>query len=75
MTPERRAEIASLGGKAVPASKRSFSTNHKLAQSAGRKGGESIPPEKRSFSLDSDLASRAGRLGGLAVQQQKESSK
>jgi general stress protein YciG len=39
MTPERRAEIARLGGSSVPAAKRSFSQNRALAKSAGRKGG------------------------------------
>jgi hypothetical protein len=39
MTPERRREIARLGGRAVPAEKRSFSTDPTLASSAGRKGG------------------------------------
>lgn len=66
MTPERRAEIARLGGQSVKPEHRSFSTNKDLATSAGRKGGQAVPAEKRSFSQDNDLASRAGRLGGLA---------
>lgn len=39
ITPERRREISSLGGKAIPAAKRSFSQNRELAREAGRKGG------------------------------------
>lgn len=39
-SPERRAEIARKGGAAVPAEKRSFSQNRKLAREAGRKGGK-----------------------------------
>jgi general stress protein YciG len=39
MTPERRREIARKGGAAVPANKRSFSKDAKLAASAGSKGG------------------------------------
>lgn len=39
MTPERRREIASLGGQAVPAEKRAFS-DRKLAKIAGRRGGK-----------------------------------
>lgn len=39
MSPERRREIAALGGAAVPADKRSFSQQRDLASSAGRKGG------------------------------------
>lgn len=40
MSPERRREIASLGGKAVPAHERSFSKDRTLAATAGRAGGE-----------------------------------
>jgi general stress protein YciG len=36
---EKRREIASKGGKSVPAEKRSFSQNRNLASEAGRKGG------------------------------------
>ena len=39
MSPEKRSAIASLGGKAVPADRRSFSTNPELAAAAGAKGG------------------------------------
>ena len=35
MTPEKRKEIAILGGKAVPAEKRAFSTKKGLAAKAG----------------------------------------
>lgn len=41
MDPERVREIASMGGKSVPAEKRSFSQNRNLAASAGAKGGSS----------------------------------
>ena len=39
MTPERRKEIASMGGKAVSADKRAFSQSRDLARAAGRLGG------------------------------------
>ena len=39
LTPEQRREMSSMGGKAVPDEKRSFSINRKLAAEAGRKGG------------------------------------
>lgn len=39
MTPEKRREIASMGGKSVPDDRRSFSQNRDLAATAGRKGG------------------------------------
>lgn len=38
MDPERQRQIASAGGKSVPASKRSFA-DKSLAAEAGRKGG------------------------------------
>lgn len=39
MTPERRSEIARMGGASVPHEKRSFSQDGALAREAGRKGG------------------------------------
>lgn len=39
MTPERRKEIARLGGASVPTDKRTFSKDRTLASSAGAKGG------------------------------------
>ena len=39
MTPERRQDIARMGGASVPSEKRSFATNIDLAREAGRKGG------------------------------------
>ncbi len=66
MNAERQKQIASMGGKAVPDSKRSFSQNRELAAQAGRKGGQSVPDEKRSFSQNPGLAAQAGRKGGQA---------
>jgi len=40
MDPERRREIARMGGASVPGEKRSFSQDRSLARDAGRKGGE-----------------------------------
>ncbi len=40
MNQERQRQIASMGGKAVPDEKRSFSQNPELAAEAGRKGGQ-----------------------------------
>jgi general stress protein YciG len=39
MEPERQRKIASMGGSSVPAEKRPFAQNHRLAAEAGRKGG------------------------------------
>ena len=66
MNQERQRQIASMGGKAVPDEKRSFSQNRELAAVAGRKGGQSVPDEKRSFSQNPELAAEAGRKGGQA---------
>ena len=66
MSQERQRQIASMGGKAVPDGKRSFSQNRQLAAAAGRKGGQSVPDEKRSFSQNRRLAAEAGRKGGQA---------
>jgi general stress protein YciG len=40
MNETRQREIASKGGRSVPADKRSFSQNRSLASAAGRKGGQ-----------------------------------
>ena len=40
LTPERRREIASLGGKSVAPVERAFSKDRNLAAAAGRVGGE-----------------------------------
>lgn len=69
LTPERRREIAVMGGRAVPAAKRSFSQNSDLAAAAGRKGGKATRPEARSFSTNRQLAAEAGRKGGSARHQ------
>lgn len=39
MSEDRQREIASKGGRSVPAEKRSFSQDRGLASEAGRKGG------------------------------------
>src|ERR1700758_1385977 len=73
MDAERQRQIASMGGKAVPDEKRSFSQNRRLAAEAGRKGGQSVPGSKRSFSQNRELAATAGRKGGQSVPDEKRS--
>jgi hypothetical protein len=73
MNAERQRQIASMGGKAVPDEKRSFSQNRRLAAEAGRKGGQSVPGSKRSFSQNRELAAVAGRKGGQSVPDEKRS--
>lgn len=63
--------IACKGGANVPAEKRSFHQDRKLARKAGRVGGRSVAPENRAFARDPALAVEAGRLGGLAGQRRR----
>lgn len=39
LSPERRREVAAMGGKAVPAAKRAYSRDNALARASGLKGG------------------------------------
>jgi uncharacterized protein len=71
MNPEKRREIARMGGKSVPPEKRSFSQNSDLAMSAGRKGGQSVEPGNRSFSRNPALAAKAGSMGGKTSRQRQ----
>lgn len=71
MTPEKRKEIATKGGKSVPKEKRAYSVNRDLAAKAGSKGGKASRPEKRSFKMDPALASRAGKIGGAKSRKKK----
>ena len=61
LSPERRSEIARMGGKSVPPEKRAFSRDAALAAQAGRIGGTAVPPEHRMFHQDNDLARRAAK--------------
>src|SRR3974390_198569 len=63
MNAERQRQIASMGGKAVPDEKRSFSQNRRLAAEAGRKGGQSVPGAKRRLSQNRELAANPGGEG------------
>jgi general stress protein YciG len=71
MTPEKRREIARMGGKSVPKEKRAYSVNRDLAAKSGAKGGKVVRPSKRAFSMDPALASRAGKLGGAKSRKKK----
>jgi general stress protein YciG len=73
LSPERRREIASQGGKAVAAENRSFSRDKALAKSAAKKSGKNRDPESRSFSKDTELARSAGSTGGKASQAARKS--
>lgn len=43
MTPDRRREIARLGGRSIPADKRYYARNREAAANAGKKGGKALP--------------------------------
>lgn len=72
MTPERRREIASKGGKSVAPENRSFSKDRTLAARAGKKGGMAVESDKRAYSKDRALAAEAGRAGGKASRTKKD---
>ncbi len=72
MDAAKQREIARKGGRSVPAEKRSFSRDPKLAAEAGRKGGNSVPGDQRSFSRNRALAAAAGRKGGIGSRKLKQ---
>lgn len=63
MSPERQRAIAAMGGRALPAEKRSFSRDAELASKAGKKGGK---VSGGNFANDPERAAEAGRKGGKA---------
>jgi hypothetical protein len=75
LSPERRIEIARMGGKSVPPEKRAFSRNAALAADAGRIGGSSVLPENRMFSQDKGLARRAAQVSVAARANAKKQPK
>lgn len=63
MDAAKQREIASKGGQSVPAAKRSFSQDRRLAAEAGRKGGQSSHGGGRSKQMPNapdQLATSAG---------------
>ncbi len=75
MSPEKRVEIASKGGKSLPPEKRSFSQSSELASTAGQKGGKAVAPANRSFSRNPELASQAGAKGAAASHSTRQRKK
>ena len=51
LTPEKKHEFASKGGKALRGEQRSFAQNRELARAAGRKGG--LTPRRAKSKLTS----------------------
>jgi general stress protein YciG len=73
MDAGKQREIASKGGQSVPAAKRSFSQDRRLAAEAGRKGGQSSHGGGRSKQAQNapgtmpDSASRPAGSGGIGM--------
>lgn len=66
MTPEKRREIARMGGKAGKPENRTFAKSQDLAKRAGTKGGKAVPADKRTFKSMPGLAAKAGRASAAA---------
>lgn len=73
MSPEKRRQIASLGGRSVAPENRSFSRDRTLAAQAGSKGGQSVESDKRAYSKDRELAAESGKIGGRIAQAKRKS--
>jgi len=71
MDAGKQREIASKGGQSVPAAKRSFSQDRRLAAEAGRKGGQSSHGGGRSKqqtpTAPGQLAEGASRPGTIGA--------
>jgi uncharacterized protein len=66
MDAAKQREIASKGGQSVPAAKRSFSQDRRLAAEAGRKGGQSSHGGGRSKQAQNVPGQPAGAAGHAA---------
>jgi general stress protein YciG len=67
MTPERRKEIASKGGRAAHAQGRAHRFTHEEAKEAGKKGGRSTQAKGLGHRWTIEEAQQAGRKGGKAT--------
>ncbi|MBM3609226.1 MAG: stress-induced protein [Alphaproteobacteria bacterium] len=75
MSPEKRRQIASLGGRSVAPENRSFSRDRTLAARAGSKGGQAVDADQRAYSKDRELAAESGRIGGKKAQAKRSKAK
>jgi hypothetical protein len=66
MDAAKQREIASKGGQSVPAAKRSFSQDRRLAAEAGRKGGQSSHGGGRSKQPEQMPAAAGATPGHVA---------
>jgi len=78
MDAAKQREIASKGGQSVPAAKRSFSQDRRLAAEAGRKGGQSSHGGGRSKQpgapeqVTTAQSTGAGQPGGAATEHHED---
>jgi general stress protein YciG len=60
MSPEKRREVQSMGGRAVPAESRAYSKDVKLAREAGRRGGNRKAMKERQRAQEKSHDVRLG---------------
>lgn len=82
MDAAKQREIASKGGQSVPAAKRSFSQDRRLAAEAGRKGGQSSHGGGRSKQTQgapsqavSQTARQVGGQGGMSAEERERTDR
>lgn len=82
MDAAKQREIASKGGQSVPAAKRSFSQDRRLAAEAGRKGGQSSHGGGRSKQAQgapaqtvSQTARPMGGQGGMSAEEHERTDR
>jgi uncharacterized protein len=67
MDAAKQREIASKGGQSVPAAKRSFSQDRRLAAEAGRKGGQSSHGGGRKQAPETEQAPASANPAPMAA--------
>lgn len=72
MDAGKQREIASKGGQSVPAAKRSFSQDRRLAAEAGRKGGQSSHGGGRSKQPQTPEQAAEAQQEHMPAEQQRE---
>jgi hypothetical protein len=75
MSPDKRREVCSKGGKAVAGKDRMFSKDRELASRAGALGGQLVSKNGRNFKNDRELARRAAVLSNAAQKKRREEMK
>jgi general stress protein YciG len=71
MDAAKQREIASKGGQSVPAAKRSFSQDRRLAAEAGRKGGQSSHGGGRKQTTETEQVSTTAAPNPMAAEREE----